>query len=551
MQVSTYKYVSEASETLTNDGIDLHHSLNVTEVLFGSSHGHIHFVNSHVLVPLEVRLRARAKCMPCMYAPPPGISVRPLAGSCRESGSVGSAVPGIVAGAAGRRRWSLQVMELYKGRDGFLFFEVMARQFDDAYFESSTVHYHPPGSLSDVSKDPDSAAIAFARAFWAKPPITAKETRVTLLDSVMWYSQTAHSDAVAVIAEAEKELAAGVQIWAYGSHSNPNGSFAESSVSGELTAAAPHEVGGSWAEVLAEADEEAIAAEAGADGAAVGGDVDGGGGGGVSPAMIAGALAGVGVLLLAIIGGCFVYRRRGIKRGQPNMIEAPRGGQAVRAVGEKPWGPSDSDANSSVAELGSGKAKDRDRRDSSVSITRDPNAGVSGVTVEMAKESGHSMPETLGAESAAGQHSPTAHHRSPSQDSWRKSALYDVPSGGRSSTESGGTSPGFVTVGSTRGGSLVRGRVAAAVQEMQGALQAELQEDQLKLYGVIGRGGFGTVYHGARFVRGNSMPWMTVVFSYMCRKEWSSGLSSGRPGKVTTNLPGRPAPKTSRKNGFL
>lgn len=45
----------------------------------------------------------------------------------------------------------------------------------------------------------------------------------------------------------------------------------------------------------------------------------------------------------------------------------------------------------------------------------------------------------------------------------------------------------------------VHGRVAAAVKEMQGALQAELHcsEDQLQLFRRLGRGGFGTVYHGA------------------------------------------------------
>lgn len=57
VQVSTYKYIEEASESLTADGGDLHGSLNVSEVLFGSSHGHIHFVNSHLLVPLEVTPR--------------------------------------------------------------------------------------------------------------------------------------------------------------------------------------------------------------------------------------------------------------------------------------------------------------------------------------------------------------------------------------------------------------------------------------------------------------------------------------------------------------
>lgn len=42
----------------------------------------------------------------------------------------------------------------------------------------------------------------------------------------------------------------------------------------------------------------------------------------------------------------------------------------------------------------------------------------------------------------------------------------------------------------------VHGKVAAAVKEMQGALQAELHEDHLQLFGLLGQGGFGTVYHG-------------------------------------------------------
>ena len=48
-------------------------------------------------------------------------------------------------------------------------------------------------------------------------------------------------------------------------------------------------------------------------------------------------------------------------------------------------------------------------------------------------------------------------------------------------------------------------------------------------------------------------PWkaLAVVFMYMSSKELSLGLSSCRPGKVTTNLPGRPAPKTSRENSSL
>jgi hypothetical protein len=42
----------------------------------------------------------------------------------------------------------------------------------------------------------------------------------------------------------------------------------------------------------------------------------------------------------------------------------------------------------------------------------------------------------------------------------------------------------------------VRGTVTQAVQQLQGTLQAELHEDELQIYDVLGRGGFGTVYHG-------------------------------------------------------
>ena len=48
---------------------------------------------------------------------------------------------------------------------------------------------------------------------------------------------------------------------------------------------------------------------------------------------------------------------------------------------------------------------------------------------------------------------------------------------------------------------VVRGEVQQAVAALQGALQAELHEDELQLYDVLGRGGFGTVYHGANRVR--------------------------------------------------
>jgi hypothetical protein len=45
--------------------------------------------------------------------------------------------------------------------------------------------------------------------------------------------------------------------------------------------------------------------------------------------------------------------------------------------------------------------------------------------------------------------------------------------------------------------SSVRGAVAQAVDELQGALQAQHAADRLQIFGVLGQGGFGTVYQGA------------------------------------------------------
>jgi hypothetical protein len=44
----------------------------------------------------------------------------------------------------------------------------------------------------------------------------------------------------------------------------------------------------------------------------------------------------------------------------------------------------------------------------------------------------------------------------------------------------------------------VKNAVANAIQELQDELQADLHEDHLTIVSVLGKGGFGTVYHGAR-----------------------------------------------------
>lgn len=47
-----------------------------------------------------------------------------------------------------------------------------------------------------------------------------------------------------------------------------------------------------------------------------------------------------------------------------------------------------------------------------------------------------------------------------------------------------------------RGVGSLRSEVANAVTQLQDALRSDLQEDQLEVLDVLGRGGFGTVYHG-------------------------------------------------------
>jgi hypothetical protein len=51
----------------------------------------------------------------------------------------------------------------------------------------------------------------------------------------------------------------------------------------------------------------------------------------------------------------------------------------------------------------------------------------------------------------------------------------------------------------------VRTVFAAAVQQMQSTLQEELQEEEIEVYSKLGRGGFGTVYHGARPLRPSAL----------------------------------------------
>ena len=98
-----------------------------------------------------------------------------------------------------------------------------------------------------------------------------------------------------------------------------------------------------------------------------------------------------------------------------------------------------------------------------------------------------------------------------SQRGSERSAGSNKRSGAPSSSVTGGAA-GVVTAGSGGGAgedaeSTVHSESSdgRAVQRVQGLLQAELHEEQLKVFSVLGRGGFGTVYHGALLLTGHSL----------------------------------------------
>ena len=43
----------------------------------------------------------------------------------------------------------------------------------------------------------------------------------------------------------------------------------------------------------------------------------------------------------------------------------------------------------------------------------------------------------------------------------------------------------------------VKSAVATAIRDMQLELQHDLHEEDMQIFGLLGKGGFGTVYHGA------------------------------------------------------
>eukprot|EP00892_Ulva_mutabilis_P008546 jgi/Ulvmu1/6063/UM027_0041.1 len=450
-QVSTYRHLSDASQSLAERGDEsaAAKALGLSAVLFGNSPGHAHFIESHLLVPLEV-------------------------------------------------------MEIYAGIGSFVFYEVIVQEFADGYFESSSVVATPDGALTSGAQAVSSAAIAVARAFWAKPPPGAVTTRFSFRNAVMWYSSNSHREAHKVITEAEAQISGTAPVWAYGANSNPNGAYPESSRSGKLSAAAPPEVVALWEDTAAEIDSAVGSAPGVAAGVEPDAAADGGGGdGGLGLGLIAGVGAGGAVVLMAVALAFFLYKRRGangVDRQKPVVSQpgVPHSNPGSSMHPERFSVEDDEVVDipaGGVAALAGGVPGRKRKRISAKGVVADGRA----VSVDA------STVEQLGVASGGGVSGSTRE----ANGSMRK-----VPSassiGAGSGMDSALFSPGFVTAGSSGGGSAVRGQVAAAVQELQGALQEELQEDRLKLFGVVGRGGYGTVYHGEW--RGLDVAIKTVIF---------------------------------------
>lgn len=188
-----------------------------------------------------------------------------------------------------------------------------------------------------------------------------------------------------------------------------------------------------------------------------------------------------------------------------------RGGDSALSAGKSPrgpFGPAPKDWSAPVAQRPEPHARYSSRHSSWV-LHAPPGSGSDGVLLSNASSTtdrhGRDESSTIrpasnrtGLESGT----PRSGHGAGSAGS---AGLQSGPSG--PDTASGphlGTaqSPGMKSGGSGSGSGSrravteVRGEVQQAVAALQGALQEELHEDELQLYDVLGRGGFGTVYHG-------------------------------------------------------
>eukprot|EP00892_Ulva_mutabilis_P012771 jgi/Ulvmu1/9867/UM057_0021.1 len=372
--------------------------------------------------------------------------------------------------------------------------EIVVAGDPNAYFETT-----------DVLDDGTTSVIAIESVFFKLP---LPQTIFHANRSALWFSPEGYEAALPLIEDGEARVAGGAPAWAYGAAVHPDGGVAESSWSGELgpgrTAnpallSACQDVQGDLAEDPVEGEGLASAMEGGT--APTNATIDGGDGDELGPGVavvVAAVCSGALLALPAAAAGMFVLRRRRRSR---------------RAAGGEDWGEKGCGGGpGGVRQLSQGTG-------STASATLDAHSAAAGSSVHgavpgtrgvLAGSRGGSFSSTdAGSATPNGVRVHVSVSSRPGLPSSSSGSLLHAAAGTGSGSEKGS---GPKSAGSGTGGvGAVRGKVAAAVQEMQGALQAELHEDQLKLHGVIGRGGFGTVYHGEW--RGLDVAIKTVIFS--------------------------------------
>eukprot|EP00892_Ulva_mutabilis_P012770 jgi/Ulvmu1/9866/UM057_0020.1 len=370
-----------------------------------------------------------------------------------------------------------------------------------------------------------STAIAFGAASFR---LLLVRTTFRLRTTSFWFSLGGYDSARPLIATAEARATEGLLQWAYGDGVNPNGTYAESSWSGRIPrGGAPPgiepeacEAGANAILVPQPVPISAAVAEGAAQGAAGGTPVaaaasapqqgDQGEQGPAGPriaVVVAAACCGALLALLAAaVAALFVLKQRRLWR---------------RSGLEDAWKAQDrSKALDRGSPKGGGGPLSQHSTAAATSVTLDAQSVAAGSSVHGPLAAARSVADPgLLSFSSDGDactprvpvppSSPSSQHGSRGTGSRGSGSQSGAPSGALDASAERSGSEGLLS--GLSGVGVMRGKVTAAVQEMQGALQAELHEDQLKLHGVIGRGGFGTVYHGEW--RGLDVAIKTVIFS--------------------------------------